>query len=70
VELILQREVRTTRRKIGGRYKSFKSLYFLVRWKGYPDEKSTREPATSLEHASTSIEELSEENPEALALLT
>jgi hypothetical protein len=50
VEWILQSEVCTTCRKIGGRYKSFKSLYFLVQWKGYPDDESTWESGTSLEH--------------------
>jgi hypothetical protein len=34
VERILQSEVRTTRQKVGGRYKFFKNLYFLVKWKG------------------------------------
>jgi hypothetical protein len=70
VERILQSEVRTTRRKVGGRYKNFKSLYFLVQWKGYPDDESTWEPGTSLEHATESIEEFYGENPEAPALTT
>jgi hypothetical protein len=39
VERILQSEVHTTHRKIGRRYKHFKSLYFLVQWKGFPNEK-------------------------------
>jgi hypothetical protein len=70
VEWILQSEVRTTRRKIGGRYRHFKSLYFLVQWKGYPDDESTGEPGTCLEHATESIEEFYAQNPEAPALMT
>jgi hypothetical protein len=67
---ILQSEVHTTRRKIDGRYKSFKSLYFLVQWKGYPDNESTWEPGTSLEHVTESIEEFYGENLEAPARTT
>jgi hypothetical protein len=70
VERILQSEVRTSRRKIGGRYKQFRSLYFLVQWKGYPDNESTWEPGTSLERTTESIEEFYRENPEAPALTT
>jgi hypothetical protein len=70
VEWILQSEVRTTRRKIGERYKSFKNLYFLVKWKGYPDNESTWEPGTNLWHAFESIEEFYGENPEATAIST
>jgi hypothetical protein len=63
-------EILTTRRKIGGRYKQFKSLYFLVQWKGYPDDESTWEPGTSLEHATESIEEFYAQNSKAPALTT
>jgi hypothetical protein len=70
VEWILQSEVRTTCQKIDGKYKSFKSLYFLVKWKGYPDNESTWESGASLEHTSESIEEFYGVNPEALAILT
>jgi hypothetical protein len=70
VERILQSEVRTTRRKVGGRYEEFKSLYFLVQWQGYPDDESTWEPGTSLEHPTESTEEFYERNPEAPVLST
>jgi hypothetical protein len=70
VERILQSEVRSTRQEIGGRYKQFKSFYFLVQWKGYPEDEWTWEPGTSLEHAKESIEEFYRENPEAPALTT
>jgi hypothetical protein len=70
VERILQREVRTTCRKIGRKYKQFRSLYFLVHWKGYSDNKSTCEPGMSLKHATESIKEYYGENPEAPVLTT
>jgi hypothetical protein len=70
VERILWSEVHTTHQKIGGRYKQFKSLYFLIQWKGYPDDESTWEPGMSLEHARESIEEFYGENPEGPALTT
>jgi hypothetical protein len=70
VERILQSEVHTTRQKIGRRYKEFKTLKFLIKWKGYPDDESTWKPGTSLEHATESIEEFYGENPEVPALVT
>jgi hypothetical protein len=70
VEQILQGEVHTNCQKIGRRYKSFKSLYFLVNWKGYPDDESPWEPGTSLKHVSKTIEEFYLMNPEAPAIMT
>jgi hypothetical protein len=70
VERILPSEFRTTRRKIRGRYKHFKSLYFLVQWKGYPDNESTWEPGTSLKHILESIEEFNEQNSNIPAITT
>jgi hypothetical protein len=70
VERILQSEVDTTHQKIGRRYKFFKSLYFLVKWKSYPDNESTWEPGTNLGHTSESMERFYEEKPEALAIST
>jgi hypothetical protein len=67
---ILQSEVHTTCWKISGRYKSFKSLYFLVKWKGYPEAESTWEPGMSLEHALESIERFDQSNPKVLAITT
>jgi hypothetical protein len=70
VEWILQSEVCTTRWKIGGKNNSFKRLYFLVKWKGYPDDESTWELRKSLEHALYSIKEFYGENPEVLVIST
>jgi hypothetical protein len=70
MERLLQSEVCTSRRKIGERYKHFKSFYFLVHWKGYLDDKSTWEPGMSLEHTSESIEEFYRQNPNAPAIST
>jgi hypothetical protein len=41
VEWILQSEIHTSRQKVGRRFKLFKSLYFLVKWKGSPDNETT-----------------------------
>jgi hypothetical protein len=70
VERILQSEVHTTCWKIGRRYEFCKSLYFLVQWKDYPDDKSTWKPGTSLEHVSESIEEFYGQNHDVPAITT
>jgi hypothetical protein len=70
VEWILQSNVATTRQKIGEGYKSFKSFYLLVQWKGYPDNKWTWEPGMRLEHAEESVKEFYEKNPEVPAIMT
>jgi hypothetical protein len=70
IERILSSGVCTTRCEVGGRYKSFKSLYFPVKWKGYPDDESTWELRVSLAHATESMEELNGRNPEAPTLMT
>jgi hypothetical protein len=67
---MLQSEVRMTRWKIGRRYEIYKSLYFLVKWKSYPDEESTWEPGTSLELVLQSIEEFYRKNLKTLTIST
>jgi hypothetical protein len=70
LERILQSEVCTTHRKIGWRFKSFKRLYFLVKWKGYSDNECLWKPRMSLERASESIKEFYGGNHEAPAITT
>jgi hypothetical protein len=67
---ILQSEIGTTHWKIGGKYKTLQSLYFLVKWKSYLNDESTWEPEMSLEHALESIEEFYTDNLEVPALIT
>jgi hypothetical protein len=62
VERILQSEVCTTCWKISERYKFFKSLYFLVKWKCYPNDKSTWESGMCLEQVLEYREEFYEVN--------
>ena len=68
VEKIVQGEIRTTHRKIWGRNKVTKSLYFLVKWKGYPEDECTWEPGKHLSNAAEQVEEFYKENPEAPAI--
>jgi hypothetical protein len=41
VEWILKSKIQTTCQKISRRYRTFQSIYFLVKWQDYPDNKST-----------------------------
>jgi hypothetical protein len=65
VEKILQSEIRTTRRRQGGRYRSTKTLYFLVKWKGYPDDECTWEPEASLEGVPELVEAFYQRHPDS-----
>ena len=63
VETILQSEIRTTKRKVQGRYKSYRTLYSLVKWKGYPEDECSWEPGTNLGSAEKEVEEFHQTNP-------
>jgi hypothetical protein len=65
VEAVLQNEVRTTRRRQGGRYWLIKTLYFLIKWKGYPDDECTWEPGVSLEGVPELVDKFYQDHPEA-----
>ena len=65
VEEILQSEVRTARRRQGTRHRNVKTLYFLIKWKGYPDDECTWEPGTSLEEIPELVDEFYHLNPDA-----
>ena len=65
VETILQSEIRTTKRKVKGRYKSYRTLYYLVKWKGYLDDECSWEPGTNLGSAEKEVEEFHRNNPQA-----
>ena len=65
VERILPSEVRTTRRHQGNRHRNIRTLHFLVKWKGYPEDECTWEPGQSLEGIAELIEELYTNNPDA-----
>ena len=65
VETILQSEIRTTKRKVKGKYKSYRTLYYLVKWKGYPEDECSWEPGTNLGLAEREVEEFHQNNPQA-----
>ena len=65
VERIIRSEVRETRKRVRGRTRITKKLYYLVKWVGYPDDECTWEPGEHLTHASEYIEDFHRENPEA-----
>ena len=65
VERIIRSEVRETRKRVKGRARITKKLYYLVKWVGYPDDECTWEPGKHLTHASEYIEDFHRKNPEA-----
>ena len=65
VEAILQSEVQTTKRKGKGRYRTYRTLYYLVKWKGYPEDECSWEPGTNLGQAEKEVEEFHKNNPQA-----
>ena len=64
VERILQSEIREKRQ---GRRKK-KSLFYLVKWKGYPNDECTWEPGIHLTNAHKEVEEFHQQNPTAVTL--
>src|SRR5437660_723929 len=65
VERIIRSEVRETWKRVRGRARITKKLYYLVKWVGYPDDECTWEPGEHLTHAFEYIEDFHRENPEA-----
>ena len=65
VEAILQSEIRNTKRKVKGRHKTYRTLYYLVKWKGYPEDECSWEPGTNLGQAEKEVEEIHKNNPQA-----
>ena len=65
VERILQSEIRRTRRKEKGKYKNYRTLFYLVKWKGYPEDECTWEPGAHLGSAEEEVEKFHQNNPDA-----
>ena len=65
VESLLQSEIRTSRRRQGSRHRNIRTLYFLVKWKGYPEDECTWEPGSSLEGVPELIEQFYHTHPDA-----
>src|SRR6266852_5951393 len=68
VESILQSEIRTTRHRQGQRHRVIRTLYFLVKWKGYPEDECTWEPGSALDHVPDLVEQFYQTHPDAPTL--
>src|SRR5437588_11421622 len=65
VEKNISSEIRITRRRVKGKNKVIKKLFYLVKWKGYPEDECTWEPGEHLTHADDEIETFHRQNPNA-----
>ena len=68
VEKIVRNEIRETERRSRGRKIKSKSLWYLVKWRGYPEDECTWEPAQNITHADEEMELFHKQNPEAPVL--
>ena len=68
VERIVNREIRNSTKKINGRNKRVKIQFYLVKWKGYPEDECTWEPGHHLASAEEEVEEFHQNNPQAPTL--
>ena len=69
VERIVRSEIREKKRRKGGKQYTVKSLWYLVKWKGYPDDECTWEPAQHLTHADEEMEIFHQQHPHAPKLV-
>ena len=70
VQKIVESEIRQSTKKVNGRNKRIKTLFYLVKWKGYPEDEYTWEPGHHLTSAEEEVEEFHQNNPEAPTLQT
>src|SRR5437588_11174430 len=68
VEKIISCKIRITRRWVQGKNKITRKLFYLVKWKGYPEDECTWEPGEHLTHADDEIETFHRQNPNALTI--
>ena len=68
VEGIINSEIRNSTKKINGRNKRVKTQFYLVKWKGYPEDECTWEPGHHLTSAEEKVEEFHQNNPQAPTL--
>ena len=70
VEKIVNSEIRQSTKKVDRQNKQIKTLFYLVKWKGYPEDKCTWEPGHHLTLAEEKVEKFHQNNPEAPTLQT
>ena len=63
VEKIIKSEIREIKKRVKGRTRVTKALFYLVKWVGYPDDECTWEPGKHLGNAVKIIEAFHQENP-------
>ena len=68
VEKIVNSEIRSSTKKVNGRNKRVKTQFYLVKWKGYPEDECTWEPGHHLTSAEEKVEEFHQRNPQAPTL--
>src|SRR5712692_6200519 len=65
VETFLQSEIRTSHRRHRSRHRTIHTLYFLVKWKGYPEDECTWEPGSAMDGVPELVEQFYRLNPKA-----
>ena len=68
VEKIVNSEIRNSIKKVNGQNKGIKTQFYLVKWKGYPEDECTWEPGHHLTSAEEKLEEFHQNNPHAPTL--
>ena len=68
VEKIVNSEIRSSTKKVSGRSKRVKTQFYLVKWKGYPEDECTWEPGHHLTSAEEKVEEFHQNHPQAPTL--
>ena len=56
VEKIVNSKIRISTKKVNGRNKRTKTQFYLVKWKGYPEDECTWEPGHHLASAGEKVE--------------
>jgi len=65
-ERIVKSEIMSYTRKVRGRNKPMKELWYFVKWKGCVEDENTWEPPEGMKNAQEEVERFYRENPEML----
>ena len=69
MEKIVNSEIRQSTKMVNGRNKRIKMLFYLVKWKGYPEDECTWEPGHHLTSAEEKVEEFHQNNIRKIRVL-